>query len=284
MESKITSHNSIIFDQTYVMQEERGPHDTCKEHGKPFVVFCKPCHMACCAVCIANKHDRHSFMTIEDAAKHARSRLENFIKKQETTTLQKLEIAQKALEESLNKYETSIQTTKAKSKERFAALQQEFAKIENEWNHRFENMEAEDTSEIRQLKELMDDQLKSVKRNIDTCKSKHCAESDLEVLLFSFEIKDDASSITTVIPKVPLVSFEQSNYKLPEMNMLIGELKYEPRGKTSSHTSSPHNSWKTWVKFCCIGIVLLFVQCISLMPFIYIGYFCYVALSAYSAM
>ena len=245
------------IDENHSLQPIFNPDMVCKDHIKPFIMVCVHCERPCCTVCIANKHSAHPFKTIEDAAKDARSRLHAPIENQKTTTLAKLENTQRASATGLDQYKRSMQMAKKKSTERFVTLHKQLEKMEKEWIQRLEKVEADDITKMKALHDITMKQLRSKKRFIDSCKNTHANVSDLEAILLTSGGEDDKAPILTELSCPPLVNFKLSNYKLPEMDMLVGDIKFTPESEVPSNSSFTLNTKKASFMTCSVLVILL---------------------------
>ena len=173
------------IDENHSLRQISNSDVVCKDYNKPFIMVCIYCERPCCTCCIAKQHGGYSFMTIDDAAKDARSHLVASIEKQTTKTLTKLEYTQRASAEGLDQYKRSMQIAKNKSKESFVTLHKQLEQMEKEWIQRLKMMEAGDIKKMKAFHDITVNQLRSKKRYIDSCKGTHTNVSDLEAILLS---------------------------------------------------------------------------------------------------
>ena len=229
-------------------EEMKSP--VCKEHGKPFVTFCKPCQKPCCGICIARKHARHSFMTIDDAAKDARSKLKISLQSQDSTTLPKLQTARKLLDDGFEKYTEAMDCALEKSKARFQSLRQELERNEEDWIRNLENTRTDDVAKMNIMKGNLDNQIRYKDQFIDNCQAILSDGSDAMVLAFASDINDAESiDVSRVVLPSP-VNFKPSSRRLSSADDLIGMIQ-RPRRHTAAHIS-----FYCSVVFCILLILI----------------------------
>ena len=102
-----------------------------------------------------------------------------------------------------------------------------------------------------------ENQLRSKKRFIDSCKNTHANISDLEAMLLTSCVEDDKAPILTELSCPPLVNFKLSNYKLPEMDMLVGDIKFTHESEVPSNSSFTLNTKKASFMICSVLLILL---------------------------
>ena len=234
-------------------EEMKSP--VCKEHGKPFVTFCKPCQKPCCAICIAGKHDRHSFMTVDDAAKEARSKLKICLRSQDKTILSNMQTNRKLIDDGIKEYNEAMKCALDKSKTRFKSLHLQLEKNEEDWIRHLEKTTGDDLAKMDVMKGNLDNQIRHKEQFIENCKAILADGDDAMVLAFASDINDaelfDSSGILIPSP----VNFQASSRNLPSVDDLIGKIQRKGRGKTAWFYVS-----------IVIGILLILIS-IAVRPF-----------------
>ncbi|KAK3094042.1 hypothetical protein FSP39_023389 [Pinctada imbricata] len=122
--SGILKKHSIVPRSSVVLRTY-GPAkiaEMCKTHPeKDISTYCNDCKVPCCASCLVEKHQRHSFSLIEDEYLAAETRLNDHIKDLENNALGKLADRR-----------TKFQVKITKSEERTAELKKEISNFETE--------------------------------------------------------------------------------------------------------------------------------------------------------
>ena len=223
----------------------------CKEHGESFVTFCKPCQKLCCAVCITGKHDRHSFITISDAAKEARSKLKICLQSQDTTVLSKLQTSRKLIDDGIQEYTDAMDCALEKSKARFQSLRQQLERTEDEWIRNLEKTRTDDLAKMDIMKGNLDNQIRYKDQFIDNCQAILAEGDDAMVLAFASDMNDAESIDSSRILLPSPVHFKPSSRNLPSADDLIGKIQHKGRRTTA---------WRTFYGSLVLGIVLIFIS------------------------
>ena len=229
----------------------------CKCHGKPFVTFCKPCQKPCCAICIAEKHDRHSFMNIDDAAKDARSKLKICLQSQDTTELSSMQTNRKLIDDGIKEYNEAMECALEKSKIRFKSLHQQLERTEEDWIRNLEKTRADDVAKMDIMKGNIDNQIRRKTQFIDNCQTILGESDDAMVLAFVSDINDTGNLDSSTILLPSPVYFKASSRNLLSVDDLIGKLQ-----RTGKRTPAQRSFYGS----ITIGIVLLFIS-IAVRPF-----------------
>ena len=108
------SKNHIFKDAQQVNLEEKTP--KCERHDQLFTFYCNTCTCLLCQICLTEKHKKHDFSLVDEAASNKRSTINGMVKSAEATmnqvsdTIGHLETELKTNEEYKTKVIREIET------------------------------------------------------------------------------------------------------------------------------------------------------------------------------
>ena len=211
----------------------------CKDHpGNEFVSFCDRCQDPCCAVCITDSHNGHTFISLDRAANNAKSKIEAYIKTETEETIPHLQKKQNVVLEGIEKYNKSMQKTIDISRECFQTLRNDLDRVEKDWFEKLENMKADENKTMITLEGSLDSELKRRKERTDICRSTISGGSNLTLLTLCSDLQDEQNVKVTEMRLPQSIDIKLSGYKLPDVKELIGETVQTSSSKISDKVES----------------------------------------------
>ena len=220
-------HRILPRTHREVRKARKTVREPCKNHpDKEFVTFCKRCNVPCCPDCISTEHFQHPFMDIEKAAEEAKSEIEARLQIFQGSTLPSAEQNHNRLIQGISEYFDILEKAKLKTQEKFSNLRKEIDNAESDITKEFEDLEANDTSDMQKMKHLSEDTINRIKGIINNFKSNLSEDSELELLKFRLEFPGVDTVQLMPISLPPLVQFAPSRYRLPETSELVGQITF----------------------------------------------------------
>ena len=197
----------------------------CQNHpGNMYANFCKTCNKPCCQNCLASDHELHSLANIDETAESVKTDVQTYLKTLEAVVLPTIDNVHSFVKDGMAKYDKAFDKAQHDSKIRFQALREEIDNMEKEWVQQQIAIKEKDMEEIEQARKEIEVKRKQTTDLIAECKSVIAESDDVHMLRFRLNCPNVADTKPSTMYVPGTMTFQASNYKLPILSELIGQL------------------------------------------------------------
>ena len=205
-------HRVLPRGHREVRNARKAAHSPCKEHpDKAYVTFCRKCKVPCCPDCISEKHNEHSFCSIEEVANEAREEIQTRQTDLEISIIPLYQQRDADISNGILQYKMSIEIARERLTKRIKLLQQELNSAEEEFKKQFNETERVDLHKMEAIRKANEDQSNDAKSLVAACQSALTESSYIELLKLREEIAHTPVSKPRPDVLPPLVHFDPSS-------------------------------------------------------------------------